>query len=127
MDAFPPGMPFTLQLTAVSMEFVTVAVRDSEVPNKSEALVGVTVTATAGGGGGGEALTEPAPPPTQPSRSDPAERSRKNGNAVLRVLEVWACMPVHRTLADFCVRGGTQGGMQAKGQRKSKNGPFSQS
>ena len=121
MDGFPPGMPFTLQLTAVLVEFVTAAVRVSELPNKSEALVGVIVTATAGGGGGGEAFTEPAPPPAQPSRSDPAARSSTNGNAELRVLEVWACWSVHRTLADFCVRGGTQGGMQAKGQRKSKN------
>lgn len=85
-------MPFTLQLTAVLVEFVTAAVRVSEVPNKSEALVGVTVTVTAGGGGGGEAFTEPAPPPTQPGRSDPVARSSKNGNAEFRVLEVWACL-----------------------------------
>jgi hypothetical protein len=30
-------------------------------------------------------------------------------------------LSAHRTLADFCVRGRTQGGMQAKGQRNSKN------
>jgi hypothetical protein len=125
MDAFPPGMPFTLQLTAVLVEFVTVAVRVSEVPNKSEALVGVTVRATAGVVGGGEALTEPAPPPTQPSKSSPAARHRKNGNAELSVLEILECESVHRTHAEFCERGRMQGGMQAKGQRKSKNGPFS--
>lgn len=83
-------MPFTLQLTTVSAEFVTAAVRVSEAPNKSEALVGVIVTATAGGGGGGEAFTEPAPAPAQPSRSDSAARSSKNVSAELRVLEVWA-------------------------------------
>jgi hypothetical protein len=121
MDAFPPGMPFTLQLTAVLVEFVTVAVRVSEVPNKSEALVGVTVTAMAGGGGGGEALTEPAPPPAQPIESNPAARHRKNSNAELRVFEILECESVHRTFAEFCARGRMQGGMQAKGQRKSKN------
>jgi hypothetical protein len=59
---------FTLQVTLVSVVFVTVAVRVCEFPRRTDPVVGVTVTVTDGGGGadGGGDVTEAGPPP-QPS------------------------------------------------------------
>ncbi len=70
--AFPPGAPFTLQLTAVSVVFVTAAINAAWPPSTTDPLAGVTVTAMAGGGGGDE-LTAPAGP--QPSVHAPSLRS----------------------------------------------------
>ena len=53
MEALPPGMPFTLQVTAVFVVLVTAALKFCVFPNKTEALAGVTVTVIEGGGGGG--------------------------------------------------------------------------
>jgi hypothetical protein len=69
--AFPPATALTLQLTAVSVVFVTVAVNVAWFPSTTDPLGGVTVTSIAGGGGGGcEAL--PAP---QPNDHGPAARA----------------------------------------------------
>jgi hypothetical protein len=58
-------MLFTLQVTLVSVVFVTVAVKVCEFPSKIDPVVGVTVTVTDGGGGGAD-VTEPVPPAAQP-------------------------------------------------------------
>jgi hypothetical protein len=42
--AFPPAMPLTLQLTAVSVVFVTLALNPVVFPNTTEPLLGVTET-----------------------------------------------------------------------------------
>ncbi len=61
-------MPFTLQVTLVSVVFVTVAVNVCELPSSTDRFAGDTVTLSDGGGGGGGvgAMTEAGPPP-QPS------------------------------------------------------------
>src|SRR5258708_32230898 len=59
---FPPGTPLTLQVTAVSVVFVTVATNVTWFPRTTDPFVGVTVTTMDGGGGGGGA--PPAPQPT---------------------------------------------------------------
>lgn len=60
--AFPPGTPFTLQLTAVSLVFVTVAVNVAWLPSTTDTLAGVTeIWIDGGGGGGGGAAAEPHP------------------------------------------------------------------
>jgi hypothetical protein len=69
--AFPPGTPFTLQLTAVSDVFVTVAVKVAWFPSTTDPFAGFTVTSIAGGGGGGG----DAPPAPQPSVHAPSARS----------------------------------------------------
>src|SRR5580704_1378547 len=63
MDRLPPGMLFTLQVTFVSVVFVTVAVRVCEFPSRTDPVVGVTVTATDRGAGGGGDVTDAGPPP----------------------------------------------------------------
>jgi hypothetical protein len=74
MDRLPPGMLFTLQVTLVSVVFVTVAVRVCEFPSRTDPVVGVSVTATDGGGGvdGGGEMTEAEPPP-QPNNHSAAK------------------------------------------------------
>src|SRR5689334_20789340 len=62
----PPGTPATLQLTAVLLVSVTVAVSAVELPSRTEALVGATLMETAEGGG---EATGPATPP-QPAAND---------------------------------------------------------
>jgi hypothetical protein len=42
--AFPPGTPFTLQLTVWSVVFATLALKLAEFPSTTDALFGVTVT-----------------------------------------------------------------------------------
>lgn len=71
VDALPPGMPFTLHATLVSVVFITVALKLSWLPSTTDPLIGVTVTTMEGGGGGGG---EPAPPPPQPNIHVPAVR-----------------------------------------------------
>ena len=46
-------MPFTLQITAVSVLFVTAAAKSCEFPSSTAALAGATVTVTVLGVGGG--------------------------------------------------------------------------
>ncbi len=67
-------MLFTLQVTLVSVVFVTVAVRVCEFPSRTEPVVGVTVTVTDGGGGadGGGDVTDAGPPP-QPNNHSAAK------------------------------------------------------
>jgi hypothetical protein len=64
--AFPPRMPFTLQVTEVLLAPVTAAVSCRVFPSNTLPLGGVTATVTVGGGGGGE--PELAPPPPQPGK-----------------------------------------------------------
>ncbi|HEV1994989.1 MAG TPA: hypothetical protein VGR03_11715 [Candidatus Acidoferrum sp.] len=47
--AFPPGTPFTLQLTAVSVVLVTVAAKVAWPPSTTDPLAGFTVTSIVGG------------------------------------------------------------------------------
>jgi hypothetical protein len=69
LDVLPPATPFTLQVTLVSVVFVTLAVNVCELPSSIEPLVGVTVTLIDVGGGGGGGATDSGLPPPQP-RSD---------------------------------------------------------
>jgi hypothetical protein len=77
-DALPPGMLFTLQVTLVSVVFVTVAVRVCEFPSRTDPLSGVTDTLMAGGGGGGD-VTVPAPPAAHPCIHTHVARSARDG------------------------------------------------
>jgi hypothetical protein len=67
----PPATPFTLQLTAVSVVFVTVAVKVAWFPRRTDPVAGFTVTAIKGGGGGGGGVV---PPELQPDIHVPAAR-----------------------------------------------------
>lgn len=71
---FPPETPFTLQFTAVSFVFFTLAVNVTMFPSTTDPLGGTTDTVIAGGGGG--CCTNPAPPP-HPFAQIPAVRSPK--------------------------------------------------
>jgi len=64
--AFPPRMPFTLQVTEVLLAPVTAAVSCRVFPSNTFPLGGMTDTVTLGGGGGGE--PELAHPPPQPGK-----------------------------------------------------------
>lgn len=101
--AFPPGIPFTLQLTLVSVAFVTVAVNVAWFPSTTDPLWGVMVTPIEGGGGGGG---EPAPPPPQPNVHAPAMR-----RVMTAILAVPNLFPL------LCGRGRIPAAKQAKGQR----------
>lgn len=57
LETLPPETPFTLQITPVSVVFVTVAANVSELPSRTDPLVGVTVTPIDRGGGGGDEVT----------------------------------------------------------------------
>ena len=106
--AFPPAAPFTLQLTAVSAVFVTVAENGVVFPRSTDPLFGATVTTMEGGGGGG-GTAGPAPPPPQPSVHTPVvRRARKT------------ILVVPDFFASNCERGRTPSGKQAKGQRKMR-------
>ena len=59
----PPGVPATLQVTALSVVFVTVAENVAEFPNNTGMLVGAMLTEIFEGGGGGAAGADPATPP----------------------------------------------------------------
>jgi hypothetical protein len=98
-------MPFTLQLTLVSVVLVTVAVSVNWFPSKTVLAEDVTVTVTEGGGGGGGAT---APPPPQPSVDAPAVR-----RAMTIALALLSSFPV------LCGRGRMPCAKQAKGQRKN--------
>src|SRR6059058_1639846 len=102
---FPPAMPFTLQLTVVSVVLVTVAVNATWLPSTTEPLSGATLTVMEGGGGGGATA---APPPQPRVHAPTARRARKP----TRVLP--------RFSAILCGRGRMPCGKQAEGQRNSK-------
>ena len=61
--ALPPGVPFTLQLTAVSAVFAMFAENGIAFPSITDPLFGEIVTVMDGGGGGGgtDALAPPPP------------------------------------------------------------------
>jgi hypothetical protein len=103
----PPGMPFTLQLTAVSAVFATFAENDIAFPSITDPFFGEIVTVMDGGGGGGgtDAL---APPPPQPIVHAPVA-SRTNRKS-------FAFRNLFRSNGE---RGGLPSREQAKGQRKS--------
>lgn len=67
--AFPPGIPFTLQITAVFVVLLTVAENVCGSPSNTEAEEGVTFTETGGGGCGGPEPTTPPQPRNDATRS----------------------------------------------------------
>jgi len=106
--AFPPGTPFTLQLTAVSVVFVAAAINVAWSPSKTDPFVGVTVTTMDGGGGGGGDSDEPAAP--QPIVHVPSARS-----AAIAIVAILDLFPL------LLERGRMPSLKQAKGQRKKGN------
>ena len=48
--AFPPGIPFTLQVTAVSVALLTMAMNVCGSPSSTVAMGGATMTVISGGG-----------------------------------------------------------------------------
>src|SRR6266849_4399683 len=108
MVAFPPGAPFTVQATPGSGVPLTLAVKLSALPSRTEVLAGVTLTVIDGGGGGGGGATGPTPPPPQP---------RVHALAVRRPAQLARC----KAFVHFLGRARTPSGKQAKGQRT----PFS--
>ena len=106
--AFPPGTPFTLQLTAVSVVFVAAAINVAWPPSKTDPFVGVTVTTMDGGGGGGGDSDEPAAP--QPIVHAPSPSS-----AMTTIVDVLDLFPL------LLERGRMPSPKQAKGQRKKGN------
>src|SRR5262249_52485141 len=61
----PPATPFTAQITAVSVEFFTLAVKLAVFPSTTDPLLGVTTTCICGGGG---CVKVAPPPPPQPPK-----------------------------------------------------------
>jgi len=104
--AFPPGTPLTLQVTAVSVVFVTVATNVIWFPSTTDRFSGVTVTTMDGGGGGGGG----APPALQPSVHADSLKS-----ATTTIVVVVDLFPLLRE------RDRMPSQKQAKGQRKRKN------
>jgi hypothetical protein len=103
--AFPPGTPLTLQVTAASVVFITVATNVTWLPSTTDPFAGVTVTTMSGGRGGGD--TPPAPQPSVHAHS-----LRSATTTIVVVVELF---PVLRE------RDRMPSAMQAKGQRKKKN------
>jgi hypothetical protein len=106
--AFPPGTLLTLQLTAASVVFITLATNVAWPPSTTDPFVGVTVTTMDGRGGGGGDSDEPAAP--QPSVHTPSPRS-----AMTTIVVVLDLFPLLRE------RGRMPSQKQAKGQRKRGN------
>jgi hypothetical protein len=105
--ALPPETPFTLQLTVVSVVFLTVAVKVSILPSNTEPLGGAIDTVICGGGGGG-GWTKAAPP-AQPQVQEHSARSATN--TILG----------SEDFLFFCWEGCRMPSeLQAKGQRKSR-------
>ncbi len=105
--ALPPGVPFTLQLTAVSAVFATFAENGIAFPSITDPLFGKTVTVMDGGGGGG-GTDGPAPPPPQPIVHAPVA-----GRTNRKILAV------RNLLRSNGERGRIPSAKQAKGQRKT--------
>jgi hypothetical protein len=106
--AFPPGTLPTLQLTAVSVVFVTAAINVAWPPSTTDPFVGVTVTTMDRRGGGGGDSDDPDAP--QPSVHAPSLRS-----PMKTIVVVLNLFPLHRE------RGRMPSQKQAKGQRKKEN------
>jgi hypothetical protein len=104
--AFPPGTPLTLQVTAASVVFITVATNVTWLPSTTDPFAGVTVTTMSGGGGGGGG-TPPAPQPSVHAHS-----LRSATTTIVVVVELF---PLLRE------RDRMPSAMQPKGQRKKKN------
>jgi hypothetical protein len=101
---FPPGTLLTLQLTAVSVVFVTVAVKVVWFPSRTVPLTGVTFTCIVGGGGDGGALPAPQPIVHAPS-------TQRAMTASVFVVDLFP-LP--------CERDGMPSRMQARGQRRER-------
>ncbi len=104
--ALPPGVPFTLQLTAVSAVFATFTENGIAFPSITDPLFGEIVTVMDGGGGGG-GTDVLAPPPPQPIVQAPvaSRTSRKN-------------LAVRNLFRSNRERGRMPSREQAKGQQK---------
>ncbi|MGB6595949.1 MAG: hypothetical protein WBE70_02395 [Candidatus Acidiferrum sp.] len=121
VDVLPFGRPFTLQVTAVLVALVTVAVNVCEFPSNTEALGGVIVTTMDGGGeggGGGGFVTLPVLPPPQPWTHAATASKTTQCKAAGGTTEQFLCSSNSFPFAAFCLRGRMLVGMQAKGQRK---------
>jgi hypothetical protein len=103
--AFPPGTPLTLQMTAVSVVFVTVAMKVAWAPSTRDPFAGVTVTSIAGGGAGGG----DAPPAPHPNVHAPSANSEMSTAVV--VLDVFPLLGERDRMPSQ---------KQAKGQRREK-------
>jgi hypothetical protein len=104
--AFPPGTPLTLQVTAVSVVFVTVATNVIWFPSTTDPFVGVTVTTMNGGGGGGGGA---------PAELQPSVHAHSLKSATTTIAVVVDLFPLLRE------RDRMPSQKQAKGQRKKKN------
>ena len=101
----PPAIPFTLQLTAVSVVFVTIAVNGSVFPSRTVPVSGETLTMIAGGGGG---PTVPLPTLQPAVANAPNARSPANvGRGLPKISPV------------LLGKGSMPCAKQAKGQRSS--------
>jgi hypothetical protein len=69
-DEFPPGIPFTLQVTAVFVALLTIAMKVCGSPNRTVATDGAITTLILGGGCDGPVPTTPVQP-----RKDATRRS----------------------------------------------------
>jgi len=96
-----------LQLTAVAVVFVTVAVNVAWFPSTTDAFVGFTLTCIVGGGGGGG--DDDTLPAVQPIVHAPSTRSATNPNVL--VLDLFPLLRGrdHRPSEE-----------QAKGQRRGR-------
>ena len=104
--AFPPGTLLTLQVTAVSVVFTTVATNVTWFPSTTDPFAGVTVTTMDEGVGGGGG----APAAPQPSVHAHSLRS-----ATTTTIVVVDLFPLLRE------RDRMPSAKQAKGQRKKEN------
>src|SRR5258708_997982 len=102
--AFPPGTPLTLQVTVVSVVFVTVATNVTWFPRTTDPFGGVTVTTMDGGGRGGA-----------PAAPQPSVHAHSPKSATTTIVVVVDLFPLLRE------RDRMPSAKQAKGQRKRKN------
>ena len=72
----PPGMPATLQLSAVLSVFMTLAVNGAELPSSTVAIGGAMVTEIGGAAGAGAEPTMPQPE-TSAARASEAPQDRQ--------------------------------------------------
>jgi hypothetical protein len=108
--ALPPAVPFTLQMTTVSVVFVTLAENAAVFPSSIEPFFGATVTTMEGGGGGGGSTPELAPPAPQPCV-----------HATVVSNETRTILVNPNFAASSCPRGRIPSAKQAKGQRKMES------
>jgi hypothetical protein len=85
----PPGRSFTVQVTAVLVEPVTLAEKRTDAARLREGFFGAMVTATvgAGGFGGGDCVEDPPPLDAQPARSGSRQSSWKSRGRMW--VQVW--------------------------------------